>query len=228
MGRRLGGPGKGRGIRECFLAGLDYLIDGGVGESALAAACCVHRSTVNHWHLRRQVPRDERITAAVIKCAALRQYQERQAQCLKNAGDKIDEMTKGRDLQWALAYLRGRGESYGAVIEKMPHVPDSLDPTKLSRWDRKIQTPRQREVADLLGETVEREIAQASLNRLRGKVPNEIESNIVARVAAETGLSDRILYALYPVLLPLLDLPEYADIKRSADEWCREYERRAG
>jgi hypothetical protein len=110
-------------------------------------------------------------------------------------------------------------------------LPYSIHPQKIRYWRKGTHKPRQQKAADFLKKDAARmeEILGAEeFNKLLSdattKVPNEVEIAIKARVAAETGLTDKVQDALSPLFKRTVEFQmSIVDLKEQWDELLMAY-----
>jgi len=227
--------------KEDFHRSLKYLIDIGVQERAIAGAVFVSRSTVSKWLANEDsMPRHEWIIEKIIQEG---EAHLRLNKFLELIHAKMDELTQEHSLQGCLDFLEARGESYADIIE----VPsdDSVLKPKVWRWHKRKNQARKQKMAayveerfiPLLRRSYEGKIDDKAIDDLRDtlledakhssiKVSSELESDIKARVARETGLNYKIFYSLYPIFDRYLRHMLSPDLISSWESARPEYEAR--
>jgi hypothetical protein len=222
-------------IKAHFHAALHFLIDT-FGYRQQEVADIIGRgytcSNVNHWLLRNQTPRDDTVIMRIITWGiALKLLTET---VIPAANSKMDELTQGYEhtLNGCLDLLKARGESYADIAGV--DTTDTNWPPKLCRWHKGENEPRQREGADAFREaltlrgSMPNKVVNSMAKRIKVKVTNKMVSQIMGRVATETGLGEEIYYSLFPIFEPLGDLPDLSKTVSDWPEWCADYEKSQG
>lgn len=200
---------KRKAYSKAFHEALSYLVNTGYNHRYIAQMLTkvgekVSHTTVYYWDKEKRLPHSRTNITFVIGWA---EYHQRLDCFIRDLHAKIDEAAFEVTLPDSIGYLRGKGKTYEAIAE----LADNAEPQTIRRWE---QGHPPKEAKELYGV------------KLPPGVPDRRISRITGEYAAETGLRERLYYALYPIFEHYQDLVSDKRPLQDWKEWCAKYEAR--
>jgi hypothetical protein len=200
---------KRKAYSKAFHEALSYLVNTGYKHRYIAKLLTevgekVSHTTVYYWDKEKRLPHSRAHITFVIGWA---EYIRRMDCFITDLHAKIDEAAFEVTLQGSIDYLRRKGNTYEVIGE----LADNAEPQTIRRWEQGHQPKQDKKPYGV---------------KLPQGVPDRRICGITGKYAVETGLRERLYYALYPVFERNQDLVDDKSPLQDWKEWCTEYEAR--
>jgi hypothetical protein len=199
---------KRKAYSKAFHEALSYLTNTGYKHRYIAKLLTrvgekVSHTTVYYWDKKKRLPHSRANITIVIGWA---EYIYRMDCFITELHAKLDEAAFEVTLPGSIEYLRRKGDTDESLAGLA-----SCEPGTIRRW-RQGHEPKM--FKGFLGV------------KLPQGVPDRRICGITGKYAVETGLRERLYYALYPIFEHYQDIVSDKRPLQDWKEWCAEYEAR--